>query len=261
MVGNVTYYVDTGYPAKGYQYYWWVIAYAGGTVLSDYNEVIANGFSFTNPYPPIPDAPILTLPANGGADSGDSVRFEWTPVAGATNYKLIVNTTNNLYYSGRKTSLMVGNVAYYDDTGYPSIGTVYYWWVIAYAGDTVHSDYNQVIANGFSFTNSAEYTLGTPTLTLPAFGASVAGNSVRFEWTPVDGAVNYKLIVNRTNNLYFAGRKTEVMVGNVTYYVDTGYPAMGYLYYWWVVAYDATGVHSPYNQVIANGYYFINPAA
>ena len=129
---------------------------------------------------------LATMP-NGASVAGTSVTFEWGAVAGATDYKLIVNTTNNLYASGRKASLMVGNVTTYVDSGYLGNGTVYYWWVIAYASDGGHSDYNEVIDNGRSFTNGAGAAIGTPALVSPANGATVTGASVTFEWSASKG--------------------------------------------------------------------------
>jgi hypothetical protein len=81
--------------------------------------------------------------------------------------------------------------------------------------------------------------VAAPTLISPADGATVTGTSVTFYWSAVTEATDYKLIVNTTNNLYTAGRKTSLRVGNTTTYVDTGYPATGTKYYWWVIAYDA----------------------
>lgn len=61
----------------------------------------------------------------------------------------------------------------------------------------------------------------------PADGATVTGTSVTFYRSAVTEATDYELIVNTTSNLYAAGRKTSLRVGNTTTYVDTDYPATG----------------------------------
>jgi len=51
-----------------------------------------------------------------------------------------------------------------------------------------------------------------------------------------------------------------VNAGNVTTYVDTGYPANGTVYYWWVWAYAADGSSSLWSGVSANGRWFTSVA-
>jgi hypothetical protein len=66
LVGeNTTTYVDTGYPANGTKYYWWVWAYAADGTYSTWAQVSANGRNFTNM--PSVGAPALVSPANGAS--------------------------------------------------------------------------------------------------------------------------------------------------------------------------------------------------
>jgi hypothetical protein len=48
--------------------------------------------------------------------------------------------------------------------------------------------------------------------------------------------------------------------GLPTSYADSGYPANGTKYYWWVWAYNADGSSSAWAQVSANGRWFSNTA-
>ena len=84
----------------------------------------------------------------------------------------------------------------------------------------------------------------------------VAGSSVTFQWDAVPGAVNYRLVVSTIAVVSYTGRKLDKKVGNVTSYVDTGYPMNGKKYYWWVLAYDKDGNPSTLSQVAENRRYF-----
>jgi hypothetical protein len=84
---------------------------------------------------------------------------------------------------------------------------------------------------------------------------------VTFEWSTASGAVDYLLIVSTSTNPFDATkRKSLTRVGDVTSYTDTGYPANGTKYYWWVLAYNADGGYSVWSEVIANGRSFTNIA-
>jgi hypothetical protein len=99
-----------------------------------------------------------------------------------------------------------------------------------------------------------------PTLVSPANGTTVTGTSVTFEWTTAPEAVDYRLAVSRsTNPLDTTTRKISILVGNMTTYTDTGYPANGTKYYWWVWAYNADGAQSAWSEVSANGRWFRTP--
>ncbi|MBN2099794.1 MAG: hypothetical protein JW753_09380, partial [Dehalococcoidia bacterium] len=249
--GSLTTYLDTGYPANGTKYYWWVWAYDAGGGSSLWSQVSANRREFTST--PSLGAPALISPANGALIIGTSVSFEWSSVTGAVDYKLLVSTSTNILDTSKyKCNVNTGNVTTYLDTGYHTNGTVYYWWVWAYDAGGGSSLWSQVSANRRTFTN---VPIAAPVLVSPANGASVSGSSVTFDWDPVDGAVDYKLLVSTsTNILDTASYKLNLNTGSgdITSYIDTGYPADGTVYYWWVWAYDAYGNASLWSQVSAN---------
>jgi hypothetical protein len=184
--------------------------------------------------------------------TGTSVTYQWSPVDNATDYKLMVSTSTNIMdTTKRKISILVGNVTTYVDTGYPANGTKYYWWVWAINADGGQSLWSEVSANGRWITNTSTY-IAAPALLSPV-GVAVPGTSVTFEWSPVAGAANYRLMVSTsTNPMDTTKRKISVLVGNVTTYVDTGYPANGTTYYWWVWAYVDDGSQSVWAEVSAN---------
>ncbi len=156
-VGNITQYIDTGYPGDGTVYYWrvWAGNAAGWCSAA---EASATSRSFVNGVQPsIPLAPVLSSPGDAADVPGSSVTFEWDVSAGATNYWLEINTDPNWGRKTRKICCEVGNITQYIDTGYPGDGTVYYWRVwagnaaawcsAAEASATSHSFVNTTIAS------------------------------------------------------------------------------------------------------------------
>ena len=256
-VGNVTNYTDTGYGANYATYYWWVFAENAGGEWTLYDDVAANGFSFTNP--PAVAAPVLLSPESGSTIPGKIVTYEWTAVAGAVNYRLIVSTSPLLYYApARKTVVDVGNLTNYTDTDYPADYSEYYWWVFAQAEDGSWSAYSEVDANGRSFFLNPP-RVAAPILLSPVDGVMVEGASVDYSWEPVADAVNYRLIVSTAPQLWNASpRKIVVDVGNLTSYTDTGYPANYNDYYWWVFAQAEDGSWSAYVDVDGKGEHFVS---
>jgi PKD repeat protein len=259
-VGNATNCVDTGYPANGTKYYWCVWAYAADGSYSRWSEVTANGRWFTS-VPSYLAAPALVSPAIGASVPGASINFQWNSVPGAVNYRLAVSTSSNPFYAAkRKINILVGDVSSYLDPGYPTSGTKYYWWVWAYAADGSYSRWPEVSVNSRWFTSVRTY-IAAPALVSPAIGASVSGASLNFQWNSVPGAVNYRLAVSTSSNPFYAAkRKINILVGDVSSYLDPGYPANGTKYYWWVWAYAADGTYSVWSEVSANSRNFTNVA-
>jgi protocatechuate 3,4-dioxygenase beta subunit len=253
LVGNVTSYSDTGYPANGTKYYWWVWAWDSGTNYSVFSEVKANRSWFDNT-PMLTGAPALVSPAGGGAAAGATVPFQWSAVAEAADYMLVVSTTDNPFDSTKwKTHTLVGNVTSYSDTGYLANGMKYYWWVWAYISGTNYSAWSEVKANQSWFSSTG---IEAPGLVSPK-GETAAGITVDFSWDGVEGAVDYRLLVSTSSSILDDTKyKRNVLVGNVTGYEDTGYSADGTKYFWWVWAYAADGSYSVWSEVIANGLWF-----
>ena len=84
--------------------------------------------------------------------------FEWSAVADAVSYRLMVSTSTNVVDTTKykaNTYTASGAITSYDDTGYPANGTKYYWWVWAYHADGSQSLWSEVSANGRSFTSVA----------------------------------------------------------------------------------------------------------
>jgi hypothetical protein len=262
-VGTATSYVDTGYPANGMKYYWWVFAFNAEGNWSAWPKVKAKRkwFKITPVYI---GAPVPIAPAKGEVVTGSEVAFEWEAVDEAVNYRLVVSTSTNLLkQAARKTVVDVGTATSYVDTGYAANGTKYYWWVFAFNAEGNLSAWSEVKAERRWFRVTPVY-ISAPALLAPAKGEGVVGSEVAFEWEGVEGAVKYKLLVTTSTKILDTTKHKcnvdliDVGGGLPTTYVDTGYPANGTKYYWWVWAYNAEGGLSTWSEVKANGRDFIN---
>jgi hypothetical protein len=258
--GAITTDNDTGYPGNNTRYYWWVWAYNAAGASSNWSEVSANGFSFTNTAPGLVGAPTLVYPANNALVKGTSVNFQWTAVSDAAYYRIIVSTSSNVLDTSKYKINHVtasGAITTDNDTGYPGNNTRYFWWVWAYNAAGGLTPWSEVSINGRSFYSIP--SIGTPTLGSPANGVAVAGASVSFAWSAVADAAYYRIIVSTSSNVVDTTKYKINYVtasGAITTYNDAGYPMNGTKYYWWVWAYDAGGSLSLWSQVSANGRWF-----
>jgi len=197
-------------------------------------------------------APTLNSPVNGATEipiTGQT--FSWNSVAGATVYRIVVDTSPTLsnydktnrvcLNSNCQTAVTVGNTA----TSYSGFtfnyNTTYYWGVVAgnpLAGPNWSATW--------SFTTQSQ-TLAAPTLNSPVNGATeipITGQT--FSWNSVAGATVYRIVVDtsptlsnydKTNRVCLNSNcQTAVTVGNTA----TSYSGFTFnyntTYYWGVVA-------------------------
>ncbi|HYK01729.1 MAG TPA: hypothetical protein VE974_08235 [Thermoanaerobaculia bacterium] len=126
--------------------------------------------------------PALLAPANG-AEVLSPVAFSWSAVTGASEYEVWLVTADGTFLAGttNTTSLV---------EALPSIDSS--WYVVArFTGDCtplVSEQRTFSVAEGGACTNVG------PQLTSPAAGSTV-GTSVTFAWTPVPGAIGYRVWV------------------------------------------------------------------
>ena len=95
------------------------------------------------------------------------------------------------------------------------------------------SRYMAVAHDTSPFVTGVTAGLAAPVLISPAAGATVRGTSVVFSWNSVSSATTYSLWVATTPD-FSSGVKTNMVVGNVMSYTDTGYPNNGTVYYWFL---------------------------
>jgi hypothetical protein len=151
---------------------------------------------------------ILTAPANGAVISPQQVQFNWTAVAGATQYTLWIGTspnTSNAYYYGTTATSAVTTL---------QPGITYY--VTLWTNNS----------GTWTYTTSQFQTSATSILTSPANGATTPSRQIQFSWAPVPGATQYTIWVgtspNTSNALYYGTTGTSTtatLQPDVTYYV------------------------------------------
>jgi hypothetical protein len=126
-------------------------------------------------------------------------------------------------------------------TGFPSIGTTYYWRV--YAGNT--AGYSTP-TSAWSVINGAAAPPETPVLLLPANGASVPGAVITFEWSAPATATKYWLEVNSDPAWGTATRLYYDYGDAVSHFKTvTGFPNDGTIFYWRVWAGNPAGYSEP----------------
>lgn len=174
----------------------------------------------------IPDAPVLSLPADGSTSILNTQSFSWSAVPGAVMYTIELSTDpafsviSILQESGTNTSL-VTNLA----------GTTTYYWRVKSNNGGHESTYSNV----FSFTTA---TAAPVLLFPPDLATNIVINPV-FSWDPVPGADNYTLQVSTTSTF-----TVQSMVYNTAGLTTTSQQVNGLdpntLYYWRVRSFSGT---------------------
>jgi hypothetical protein len=199
-------------------YYWKVEARrAGGTVISTSE---ARSFTKEEPLP-------LVAPADGATGLTVDPSFEWSPIVGAHDYRLIVSTNPAFSGSAYDTLSIEYNryTPYFALKAYPN-GT-YYWKVEARrSGGTV-----------ISTSEARSFTKQEPLLLIaPANGVSGLPVALTFQWSQIVGAHDYRLIVS--TNPSFSGSAYDTVTtdySSYTPYSPAGRASYGVGTYWWKV--------------------------
>jgi len=180
-LGNVTTYNVTGLvDASSHSYYVKAINSAGESSVS--NTINLNLSSALPMVPTAIDATNIT---------STSFTSNWSPVSGATSYKLKVDSN---------TPIDVGNVTSYSVTGL-TVGTTH-----TYSVQAVNS------GNTGSSSNNISVTL-LPSTPVATDGTNITTTSFTANWNLITGATSYKLKIDND---------TPIDVGNVTSYSVTG---------------------------------------
>ena len=196
----------------------------------------------------IPATSDYLSPASGVV-TGQTPMYTWKPIAGANSYWVIIardpTFTTLVDYGFTQIPAYVPRHTIADET------TSYYWAILPAAN-----------ANGTGVPVSPETTLPLdplhacggldpannvcdfdkqstpPNLVSPTGGTPLAAIQPEFQWTPVPGALNYRLEVSTDPE--FGSLLTSVTTGSTGYVSTTTYPAQSTLY-WRVQANDGDG--------------------
>jgi len=182
--------------------------------------------------------PEPSLPVNGGTVDSGNVVLQWSAVAGAADYYLVLS--NDFDFNGIVLDATTFNTSYTLTS--LSADTTYYWYVVARYSE---EDYG-LETDEWRFTTSADYTPGG-TLPAPAeLYAYPADGEITLSWSAVQGAEGYNLYFREAASV---GLVQEVTIGNSTkepspgadtVYVHTGL-TNGRVYSYAVTAYNTAG--------------------
>jgi len=180
--------------------------------------------------------PTLQSPADGTITNDNTPTFDWSDVAGAENYDLLVD--NDADFSLPEIQVTVSVSAYTPTAGLPDEN--YSWKVRARDAANNVSDY------------SPAWTLlidtvppDIPTLQSPADGTITNDNTPMFDWSDVADAVQYRLQVD--NDPDFSSPEINVLVASSTYTPTAELADENYS--WRVQARDSANNWSPWSSV------------
>jgi hypothetical protein len=177
-------------------------------------------------------APILLLPTNGATNVSSNPTLNWNGSSGATSYGLQVSTSasfSSIIYSQQGITGTSQQV-----TGLGT-NTTYYWRVNATNASGTSS-----YSNIWSFTTVIGAP-AAPTLSSPASGAAVTGNTITFAWNSATGAISYRLQISTSPSFATTILDLSGIAGSsITY---TGLAA-NTVYYWRVNASNSAGTTS-----------------
>jgi hypothetical protein len=173
------------------------------------------------------------LSPTGGVVTTQTPLFTWRPIAGANSYWVIVardpSFTTLVDYGFTQIPAYAPRTTIADET------TSYYWAILPAANaDGTNVPYGPLNVSAANFQKRSV----PPTLLSPINGTQLAATQPQFEWTPVQGARNYRLQVSTDPN--FGTLLDNVVTGSTAYVSTTAYPAQSTLY-WRVQANDELG--------------------
>jgi len=183
-----------------------------------------------------PDIPTLISPTDGMITNDNTPTFDWSDVAGAENYDLLVD--NDADFSSPEIQVTVSLSTYTPTAGLADEN--YSWKVRARDAANNLSDWSTI------WTFVIDTVLpGTPSPSSPADGMITTDNTPTFDWSDVAGAVEYSLQVDDDPN--FSSPEINVLAANSTYtstaeLVDDNYS-------WRVQARDSANNWSPWSSI------------
>lgn len=207
---------------------------AGNSVWSP----LLGGRSFTVEKGLLP-SPALIFPAKDANGVPTIPTFKWSPVAGATEYQLLVTDApliGNVLANIKGISTTEQTLPNRLDNS-----TTYYWRVQAW--NIVEGNTSMPAVSGQAFTTESN-GLAAPNPVAPANGAMDLSRRPQFTWNEVPGAETYEILI--TSSQFLGG--SECRQAGITKPFFTPPPGVlnaGVVYRWFIRAHNATG-NSPW---------------
>ena len=236
-----------------------------------YFAVISNGSLSSSEFKLIiesPNAPTMRDPANNSTIQTASPEFRWDEVQGVPYYHIVVSDhepiisrdeNGNLQITGAniiwqaitsETHITYGSA---DPSGFftesngstpPLMNGINYSWIVLnnYGNNPA---YTSIVQGGvFTFTVNLVQTLEPPQLVAPANNDTISSENITFQWTTVDGAVNYQIYLYEF--VYQDNSSSSILIWNsTTSNTSIEIPARQILkgteYLWRVLSIDNTG--------------------
>ena len=236
-----------------------------------YYAVISNGNLTSAEFKLIvesPNAPTMTNPANNSTIETATPEFQWDEVQGVPFYHIVVSDheptisrdeNGNLQVTGAniiwqaitpETHITYGSA---DPSGFftesngttpPLMSGITYTWIVLnnYGNNPA---YTSIVQGGvFTFTVNLQQTLNPPDLVAPADDDTLSSEAITFQWTSVDGAVNYQIYLYEF--IYQDNSSSSILIWNsTTSNTSIEIPARqilkGTKYLWRVLAIDNSG--------------------
>lgn len=201
--------------------------------------------------PPVPLAPVLTLPLSASMTNDQTPDFTWRATLYADNYEIEIATDAKFLNKVSLTGSVVSALTYTPSTDLPE--GLYYWHVRALnvnGTPGVFSAYR-------SFTVDKTAPLIAPTLSAPADLTTVIATPA-FSWLAVTGATKYQFEYDVASDFSSSIGSSHYLSGDLTT-PNIIPPSMAVgTYYWRARAKDAAGNPGPWSSPLRT--ITINPA-
>jgi hypothetical protein len=169
------------------------------------------------------------------AQSNGSIKIEWNPVNGATEYVVFCSDAPNGEYEWLGHDFLTETVLY----DFPQPGYTWYYKVLAYNNS---SGAESPLSNYASAT--AYSTLAAPT---GVRATAQSDGSIKVEWNPVNGAAGYFVFRSDAPYSGYESLEHDLLTGGITVYVDYDV-APGQTWNYKVIAYNNSFDVGPFSD-------------
>ncbi|MGN6378494.1 MAG: hypothetical protein ACTHNU_06045 [Gaiellales bacterium] len=167
--------------------------------------------------------------------------FTWNPIAGDGSYYVIVATDPQFQHVFDEAFTQIPAYAPRNSSSpvnYLDTNTQYYWAVLPAPGADGTGVSGDPTAAGGSYPQTFDFHSVAPSEVTPTASQTISTQPT-FQWTPVEGALQYRLEVSTDPGFGTFVGGTPVLT-NSTSYTGTNFPASSHLY-WQVQAIDKNG--------------------
>ncbi len=178
----------------------------------------------------------VTSPANGTVTNTAETTLQWTPIFGATRYRVQVDTNN----FENEALLPVNSLTPNKESPFLMIGERTYRWRVRAENETEQSKWSVISRISYDKTPP-----DTAALLLPKKAASVS-SPVILSWSAAKGASRYELSILKSDGATSYSVRFPLLLSTTSYSFTEG--TTGERILWKVRAIDETGNKSPFGE-------------